>query len=107
MVCCNFHSRMTLLRIPDFSKVSLIPRGVQTTLATIVVRAHFSIASQCVRRNKGIKDMKEYKIVTGEVETAFNAAVSTLLKSGWTLVGGVSTTVKPNGVVFFAQSLAK
>ncbi|OAZ74308.1 hypothetical protein SRCM100623_00643 [Acetobacter pasteurianus] len=51
--------------------------------------------------------MKEYKIVTGEVETAFNAAVSTLLKNGWTLVGGVSTTVKPNGVVAFAQSLAK
>jgi hypothetical protein len=60
-----------------------------------------------VRRKKGIKDMKDYKIVTGEVETAFNTAVSTLLKNGWTLVGGVSTTAKPNGVIAFAQSLAK
>ncbi|MBS0961473.1 DUF1737 domain-containing protein [Acetobacter thailandicus] len=51
--------------------------------------------------------MKEYKIVTGEVETAFNVAVSTLLENGWTLVGGVSTTVTPKGVVVFAQSLAK
>jgi len=51
--------------------------------------------------------MKEYKIVTGEVETSFNAAVSNLLNDGWTLVGGVSTTAKPNGTVVFVQSLAK
>lgn len=50
--------------------------------------------------------MMNYKVVADTSYIQFEALVESALKDGFKLVGGVSVTHSPNGLVF-AQALAK
>lgn len=51
--------------------------------------------------------MTVYKVVTDTNLISFETSVKTALTDGYTLVGGISITSRPDGVTLYAQALAK